>query len=134
VADLWIGTEKVQGAANLLKYRPGDPWPGLPDEIAFDSIQISFCRPGENEPLHFGAERSERLELGVDTIEYIISIDDFTALGRQPAFLDLFSDLVFAKSEYLVPLFQEPERLSDALARTVVAAGLHFALNELFEF
>src|ERR1039457_722796 len=43
-------------------------------------------------------------------------------------------NLVPAKGERFVPHFEEPEGFPDYLAGRAVAAGLHLALHELFEF
>ena len=73
-------------------------------------------------------------DLGVDTIEDFISIDEFSALRCLPTFRYVLSTLVIPKSENLFTLFEEPEGLTNNFAGGVVAAGFHLALNELFEF
>lgn len=63
-----------------------------------------------------------------------IPIDAFSPTKGLETFADLISDNIFAEDEHPVALFHQLQRLANHFAGGIVAAGLHFCLNEMFEF
>jgi hypothetical protein len=72
-------------------------------------------------------------EFGINAVKNFIFIQELTAFGRMPTFLNLRSNLLASNRKGLVKLFETPETFPDHFAYRIVAAGLHPALNEMFK-
>src|SRR3990172_2173315 len=76
------------------------------------------------------ATRALSLEALVEAVEYLVAVDQLSALCLEPAAFDLLTPL----QANLVVFLQQPKTLPDDLAGVVVQPALDLSVHEFLEF
>jgi hypothetical protein len=71
----------------------------------------------------------ERSQLTIDSVEYLVAIQELAALCSVPALVDLLPDVLFATDEEFVSLLEQTERVLHDFGGRAVLSGFHLILN-----